>query len=292
MATLTMLALLAGCSSKPERPTLPPTERQSLDRSARLAFDQERYAQAVTLYGAVLQASLAEDDPAAIVDARFNIALSQTYLGNYTEAMAEARRADLERRRRGLPIEPDLELLIGTIHYRADEPEQAHRVLSRLLDGGAGPTTTARAHFVLGLISADASDKAGLHRHVQALGSEETAMSPADYLELSGRLAALEGRADEALAYLDRAAAQRAGEADYRGMARTLAAAGGLVASTGPAVAAAYYFRAGRSAAQRGEPEALGWLEQSRSLAQSAGDPVLAREAAALMEAVQAGELR
>ncbi|MCP5429441.1 MAG: hypothetical protein H6962_04175 [Chromatiaceae bacterium] len=61
-----MLSVLTACSSAPKPQAAPPTERQSLDRSARLAFAQGQYAQAATLYEAALEQALAEDAPAPL----------------------------------------------------------------------------------------------------------------------------------------------------------------------------------------------------------------------------------
>ena len=93
------LVTVAGCAGKPEREPETPTEQQSLDRSARLAFGQGNYAQAATLYEAALQSALTEDAPGAIIDARFNLALCQTYLGDYEAALQQVAQADAEEHR-------------------------------------------------------------------------------------------------------------------------------------------------------------------------------------------------
>ncbi len=123
--------LLAACGGSAEKPETPPTEQQSLDRSARLAFAQGRYDQAASLYEAALLAALKEDAPQAIVDARFNLALCQTYQGQYAEALDQLEQAEAERLRRGVVGEGSIELLRGTIHYRSGQLDKARLVRHR-----------------------------------------------------------------------------------------------------------------------------------------------------------------
>ncbi len=282
---------LGGCSGNAEREQAPISERESLDRSARLAFDQGQYGQAVTLYGAVLQAALAADTPADIIDARFNLALCQTYLGDYDAALTQAQRADAERNRRGLPVDPELQLLAGTIHYRAGHLERAQATLSALLqDREASPATRFRAHFIAGLIAADLAALPALREHIAALQVDKAVGARVDYLELQGRLLGFEGDIDGALRLLDQAADLRGVERDYRGMARVLATAGGLAEQAGRLQSAGnYLYRAGRSAVQRDEPEAGDWLRRAMNAGALSGDAALVREAQAILQRAEAG---
>ncbi len=284
--------MLGGCGATAEREQAPLSEHESLDRSARLAFDQHRYGQAATLYEAVLQAALAEDTPVGIIGARFNLALCRTYLGDYSAALTQTDLADAERRRRGLPVDPALQLLIGTIHYRAGHLERAQATLSALLQNReANPATLSRAHFVAGLIAADLSALPALREHIAAMLGD-TAVGPgADYLELQGRLLGLEGDIDGALRLLDEAADLRGVERDYRGMVRALATAGGFAEQAGRLQPAAnYLLRAGRSAAQRAEPNAQDWLRRAMNLGKQSGDAALTKEADAILRKIEAGD--
>lgn len=207
-ALITLLcALLAGltaCSSTPKPQAAPPTERQSLDRSARLAFAQGQYAQAATLYEAALEQALAEDAPAAIIDTRFNLALCKTYLGQYDAALTQVAQAEAERSRRSLPDDPELQLLAGTIHYRAGESGRAKEILDGLLQhSDVTGATRSKAHFVAGLVAADDSVPGPLRAHIAAMPIDPGSTAQADRLELEGRLAGIEGDTDRALQLLD-----------------------------------------------------------------------------------------
>jgi len=275
---------LFGCGgvSKLDRP---PTELEMLNRSAGLAFSRGRYAQAATLYQATLDRALIEDNPAAIVDARFNLALSQVSLGRYQTALDLVTLAEAERVRRSLGPDPELQLLRATIHYRAGDAAGSQRVLDPLLSERAlSPSTSAKVQFLAGVMAADRSDVPALRSHRDALPGGDTRGEQADRLELEGRLAAIEGDADEALRRLERAALLRSQDGDYRGMVRTLVVAGIVAERTGRAEAAGgYWLRAGRSGAQRGEPEARAWLENARALGGRTGDAALILEADAML---------
>ena len=284
--------LLGACGGTPEQQAPAPTEQQSLDRAARLAFGQRHYAQAATLYRATLEAALAGDDPRAIIDARFNLAVAQMNLGDYPAALDQATQADAERTRRGLGADPGLELLRATIHFRAGDLDAATAALEPLTRNGDLPALTrAKAHFLAGLVAADRGDADALRLHLarlETLASTETAV---DRIELNGRLAGMRGDVDQALGLLDRAAAMRSLEQDYRGMVRVLASAGELAARHGrERLAGNYLLRAGRSAAQRDAPEARAWLEHARVLGERVGDEALALEAASILRELDAGQ--
>ncbi len=291
-AALAGLVVLGGCGSTPEAERAPPTQRQSLDRSARLAFEQARYPQAATLYEAALRAALAEDDPTAIIDARFNLALCQTYVGQYEAALAQIAQADAERVRRGLPVDPDLQLLAGTIRYRAGDAELSEATLEALLQGGtATAPTRAKAHFVAGLIAADRGATGALRTRIAALSVDANDSARSDRFELQARLAGLEGDVDGALGLLDQVVVSRRLERDYRGMVRALATAGGLAEGASRLQQAGDYFlRAGRSAAQRAEPEAREWLVRAKTLGERSGDSALVLEAEGSLATMKASD--
>jgi len=281
---------LGGCAGTAEPQQAATSKRETLDRSARLAFDQAQYSQAVTLYAAVVQAALAEDSPASIIDARFNLALCQTYLGDYDAALTQTEWADAERRRRGLPVDPELQLLAGTIHYRAGRLDRAQATLSAVLQAGdTSPATRARAHFIAGLIAADLAALPALRDHIAALREGTAVASRADYLELQASLLGLESDIDGALRLFDQVADLRRVERDYRGMTRALASAGGIAEQAGRLQAAGnYLYRAGRSAAQRNDPQARDWLRRAINGAARSGDTALVREAEAVLPPAEA----
>ena len=65
------------------------------------------------------------DDPAAVVDARFNLAASLAELGQHAEALALVDAAMAESEREGVPITPDLWLLRATVLYREGDLDAA-----------------------------------------------------------------------------------------------------------------------------------------------------------------------
>ncbi|MCP5446170.1 MAG: hypothetical protein H6964_04120 [Chromatiaceae bacterium] len=278
--------LLAACGSTPPTESQPETERQSLNRSARLAFVQAQYAQAVTLYAAALNEALAEDLPAAIIDARFNLALSQTYLGQYDAALEQIEQADAERIRRDLGSDAELQLLRAIVHYRAGRPDAALQAINPLLAlPDIAPATADRAHFMAGLIAADGNNTQAADFHLRAMSGTPAADTQTDRVELAGRLAGIRGNTAEALQLLDLAIQARSIARDYRGMVRALAAAGTLAADAGRLpLAADYFLRAGRSAAQRQEPDARAWLQRALELGKRSGDDALILEAGSLLE--------
>jgi len=284
-----MGVLTVGCAGKPEREPEAPTEQQSLERSARLAFVQGNYAQAATLYEVALRSALNEDAPVAIIDARFNLALCQTYLGEHEAALQQIALADTERQRRGLGADPDLQLLAGTIHYRAGQSDEALALLDQVIAGAAANSPTgAKAHFVVGLIAADQSSVAALRQQLAALPTDPDGGRYTDRLELQGRLAGLLGDYNGALGLLEGVAEARRRQRDYQGMVRALAAAGRLAERAGrPQLAGSYFLRAGRSALQRAEPQAIDWLKRARHLGEQSGDQALELEAEAAIRASQ-----
>ena len=284
--TLLFATLLGACASGPPADTQPTTERESLDRSARLAFSQGQYAQAATLYTAALDQALAEDRADAIVDARFNLALSYTYIGRYQDALDQLTQAEAERGRRGLGGDSELDLLRAIVLYRDGNLDMASSALDPVLDAAAlSPSATGRAHFLAGLIAADRGVAADVRRHLQALEAIDPPGDAADRTELAGRFAAIDGDLTQALALLDRAVAMRGLQRDYRGMVRSLAAAGDLAERDGQTrLAADYLLRAGRSAAQREAPQARIWLQRALDLGQQSGDRALALEARSILD--------
>ncbi|MCC7080310.1 MAG: hypothetical protein IT530_06545 [Burkholderiales bacterium] len=272
--------VLGGCVGVAKHETKPPTELEILNRSAQLAFSRGHYAQAATLDQATLDRALIEDRPERIIDARFNLALSETYLGRYRLALDLVTLAEAERVRRKLGPDPELELLRATIHYRAGDSAPAQRALDALLGDRTVPApTSARAHFLAGLLAAGRNDAAALRAHRDALAAGDAPGDQADRVELDGHLAAIDADMDAALRRFDQAALLRSRDGDYRGMVRTLVAAGTIAERAGRAEqAAGYWLRAGRSGAQRSEPDARAWLERARSLGKRTGDTALILE--------------
>ncbi len=285
-ALVIVLALvLGGCGGAPKEKTPEPTDRELLERSARLAFTRGEYEQAASLYEAALDRALVADRPGPIIDARFNLALSRSYLGRYEEALDLVTLADAERVRRGLGPDPELRLLRATIHHRAGDADAARQVLEPLLaDPALAPRTAAATQFLAGLLAAQRGDAPALQRHRDALPTGGAHGAQADRLELDGRLSALEGDSGEALRRLEEAARLRSLDDDHRGMARALVAAADAAERSGRIdLAGGYWIRAGRSGAQRADPDAREWLEQALRVGRRIGDSALVLEAEAML---------
>ena len=145
--------------------------------------------------------------------------------------------------------------------------------------------TRGRAHYVLGMLAADAGDSGALAQAIAAMGAKPDPALQADRRELQGRQLALGGEHGGAVAAFGQAAALRRELRDYVGMARVLAAAGASAERTGDdAGAADYYYRAGRSAAAQDDADnARSWLATARKLAARGGQPRIAADAGQLL---------
>ncbi len=282
---IVLILMLSGCASKKPQPDPVDSATQTLQRSAAGAYNNGRYKQAEILYRNVLNAALTRDEPRQIIDARFNLALTATALGKYKQALLHLDQADAERRRRAIAEDREIGLLRATIDYRSGNFRRAEAGMAILIDDpDTNPQTRKRAHFIIGLIGADQSDIDKLSKHMSAANKTAVLTDNADHLELKARLSGLEGDLVLAQAQFDAAIEKRRDERDYRGMVRALAACGQLLAESKPAIAANYYLRAGRSAAQREEPETREWLKQAIKLDRN--NLVLVAEAQELLERV------
>jgi len=249
LLTLLSVVAVASCTSAPKTaPTDPATE--TLQRSASTAYSEGRYEQATTMYQAALQSALARDNSADIVDARFSLALSQTASGLYQRALLQLDRAEAELQRAKLQPDNQLTLLRATVLFRAGDAKRAYKEVEYLLSRRELQSgTTARAHFLAGLAAAAMEDTKMLRRHAQLLGTQKNAAA-ADRLELLAHINALTDKADRAVEQFSNSVNMRRQSGDYRGMVRALASTAATLRKAGMAnEAAAYYLRAGRSAA-------------------------------------------
>lgn len=282
---LTLLALsvlLTACTSAPPKPTTDPTA-DTLLRSAGSAYSSGQYSQATTLYQSLLNRALAQDSAAAIIDARFNLAISLTAAGQYPQALAQLDRAEAEVQRAKLPADPQLQLLRASVLMRSDKIAEAYTAASQLAwRDDIDTDTSARAHFIAGLGAAALKQTGNLRRHTQFMNQASSA-APADRLELLAHLNAHNDATSRAIEQFNEVIVRRRHSKDFRGMVRALASAAKTLSSTNQSNSAAnYYLRAGRSAAQRRQPEARQWLLKARKLGK--GNRVLTQEVNALLK--------
>jgi hypothetical protein len=270
-AALCALLLTACTGSDPREP--PPSDPSLAGewRLARYALQEGQTRQAVVLYERVLGRAYARDDAGAIGDVGYESALALLRDGEPRQAAERARQIRLELERRGADVFAELFLVEAVARYEAGEAEPA-RVAAQAAIARARRddlATRARANFILGLLAADAGDAAGAARALRDMG--EPAQDPlrADAQELRGRWLMLQGRAETARPAFVEAAKIRRDLRDYVGMATAMAAGAEAAEASGDdAGAADLYYRAGRSAAARGDDEkARTWLTRALDLA-------------------------
>lgn len=289
-----LLLFIGGCASSPDPATQPMPDQAlvAAQRMARFAFDSGEPEQAVEIYRRVLAQAYARSDCTAILDARYNLAVSLMTDGRYPEAtvLVEQAKADLASAHRPAPA--DLLLLEATLNYRGGLLGEAWQVTETILNAPEDHSTAifARTHYLRGLIGDQSDNLAAMRQAIGAMGQPENAILKADLAELQGRLAIREGQWDAAVSALDQSARLRRGHLAYRGMAASLALAADASLRAGQIEPAAVRFlQAGRSAARRHDRVyADRWLTQAVSLFDQLGNDVLADEAFALLAEIDA----
>ena len=292
MKWLVLLPLLsAGCGGSSPDAATPPTDEmlQRETYAGRLAFELERNEEAAAQYQRALNRAQARDDPDAIGDTGYNLAVVELRANAPDKALADARATRIELERRGAKPFPALLLAEATSLYLTGAAAEADRAAQRIQQS-EDADAVARATFLRGLIADDRGDEAGLATAADALTRAKTPPFEADSAELSARLALLRSDPSQARQQAARAAELRQTTLDYRGLARALAIEGAAAERTGDKIVAADLFlRAGRSAAaQDDKKSASAWLRRAASLAPS--QPV-GRDAADLLRGVNKDDL-
>jgi hypothetical protein len=268
-----MLLLLpvAGCGGSAPNPLTPPAD-ETLQRevdAGRLAYELERNEEAAAQYRAALTRAQERDDPEAIGDTGYNLAVAELGANEPARALADARATRAELERRGAKPFPALLLVEATALYRTGAAAEADRE-AQLVQRGEDADAAEQATFLRGLIADDRGDAAGTATAVDALNAAEarTPSLEADSAELAARLALRRNDPAGARQQAARAAELRQTTLDYRGVARALAVEGTAAERSGDRSAAADLFlRAGRSAAVQGDKaNARLWLRRATSL--------------------------
>jgi hypothetical protein len=275
--------LLADCGGSAPDTNARPTDEmlQRETHAGELAFELERNKEAAAQYRLALNRAQARDDPDAIGDTGYDLAVAELRANAPDKALADARATRSELERRGAKPFPALLLVEATALYRTAAAAEADRVAQRVQQS-EDADAVARATFLRGLIADDRADEKGLATAADALSSAKTPPFEADSAELAARLALRRGDAARAREEATRAVDLRRATLDYRGLARALAIEGVAAERAGDKIAAADLFlRAGRSAALQGDKSsARVWLSRAMSLAP--GRPV-GRDAADLL---------
>jgi hypothetical protein len=275
--------LLTSCGGSAPDAAGPPTDEtlQRETRAGQLAYELERNEEAAAQYRAALTRAQARDDPDAIGDTGYNLAVAELSANAPDKALADARATRIELERRGAKPFPALLLAEATALYRTGSAAEADR-LAQLAQRGEDADAVARATFLRGLIADDRGDEAGLAAAADTLTRAKTPPFEADSAELAARLALRLSDPARARQQAARAAEMRRTTLDYRGLARALAIEGTAAERAGDKAGAADLFlRAGRSAAAQGDKtSARAWLVRAASLMPR---QAVGRDAAALL---------
>ena len=278
--------LLAECGGSAPDTGAPPTDEmlQRQTHAGQLAFELERNEEAAAQYRTALSRAQTRDDPAAIGDTGYNLAVAELRANAPDKALADARATRIELERRGSKPFPALLLAEATALYRTGAAAEADRA-ARRIQQSEDADAVARATFLRGLIADDRGDEAGLATAADALTTAKTSPFEADSAELSARLALRRGDPARAREQAAHAAGLRRATLDYRGLARVLAIEGAAAERAGDKIAAADLFlRAGRSAAAQGDKtSARDWLRRAMSLAPGR---LVGRDAADLLRGI------
>ena len=283
---LLLLLLLADCGGSAPDTGAPPTDEmlQRQTHAGQLAFELERNEEAAAQYRTALSRAQARDDPDAIGDTGYNLAVAELRANTPDKALADARATRIELERRGSKPFPALLLAEATALYRTGAAAEADRAAQRVQQS-EDADAVARATFLRGLIADDRGDEAGLAAATDALTTAKTPPFEADSAELAARLALRRGDPARARERAEHAAGLRQATLDYRGLARALAIEGAAAERPGDKIAAADLFlRAGRSAAAQGDKtSARDWLGRAMFLAP---DRLVGRDAADLLRGI------
>lgn len=288
-----LIVAFGGCSSAP-----PEQDRSGIDeafertsQAARRAYDNGKLQQALGLYNQALDRAYILDDLNAIVDSQYNLAVCLIGLHSYEPALERVNQAKAEFARANQGIPADFLLLEAIVLYRIDQADDAWQLTEKILldSSRLSLAIQSKTHFLRGLIAYKRDDITQLRIEIAALGKPSVTGLRADREELIGRLAALEGKWDEAIGAFDSTAELRREDSDYGEMANALAMAARSCEQAGRlSEASKRYLRAGRSVSQQGRnPDALKWLDLAEKLAVSAGDELTAKQARSYRKLIQ-----
>lgn len=282
-ALLAVVMIAAGCSCLGRTAAGPPVDEnlEQVNRAARLAFEKRRTDQAADLYRKALDRAFVRNDAAAILDAQYNLAVCLMQSGKYSQALDLIGQAHYELSHAGLDAPLDLHLLHATVLYRIGASSESWKVTEIIIDSrkSARPIILNKAYCLQARIAADAKDAALLRETLVKIDDAVDDSLRADKAELTGRLAMIEARWDQATAALDEAADLRRRILEYHRMVIALALSAKACENAGrPAAAAWRYLQAGRSAALANNASgAEQMLNSAIRLSEQSNEPAIAR---------------
>ncbi len=286
-----LVSVAAGCGSGPKPAAVPVTDRALAQNAsaARSAFDLGRYEQAVKLYGLARDHARMADDPRAIGNMSYNLAMSLIAMGRHEEALTALDEAESEIGRAGGGL-ADVRLVQAEALGALGRPEEAAARAGRVLADRhvqTGPLHRAGAALILGRLACERGDPAEAERHLAAAraaaGGDANAIAAAA-AGLEGRIRMIRSLPGEAAVWFDCQADLLRGGRQFSAMADALALAGRAYSDAGrPADAADRQYRAARARlGQDRLPAAAELIGAAVRSAEKAGDPDLIRKVGAL----------
>jgi tetratricopeptide (TPR) repeat protein len=284
---------VSGCGSSAPMQKGPAIDEdlERFNRAARLAFDRGRLQQAANFYRKALERAYVRDDTAAILDARYNLAICLMNLQSYEQALAVVQRANSELALAGRGRSPDFLLLEATLLHSSGDSDEAWKMTEQILSPPtqASSVIKSKTHFLRGLIASKQGDLDQLRAAIAALGQPKQIQLRADRQELVGHLAMAEKNWDAAVEAFDAATKLRREALDYRQMVKVLALAGKASEKAGSKKEASiHYLRAGRSAVLQGLfDDARKWLNRAEQIANTAGEDQIMQEARSFLRQIE-----
>lgn len=261
---LVALLILAGCGGRPAPAVMEDSKLAQANNSGRQSLEFSRLKQAVDQYREAFTLAMARDDPQAIGDDGYNLAVAELADNDAAGALRTVQRTRDALAARAAPGFAELDLIQSAALHRLGRDAEADALAARAQATASSSDTAARASYVRGLIADARGDAAGIAAALAGFGQPKapSADREADREELTARLDMLRGQYRQAASHARRAADLHRSQLNYRAMADTTALAAKAMQRAGaPGEAANLYLQAGESAAARGDAvSAKRWL--------------------------------
>jgi tetratricopeptide (TPR) repeat protein len=284
--------LLTACAS-PKPSTVDPVIAQFAS-SASAAYERGALAQSAVFYEQALARARVLDDGVEIGRAAYNLAACRLALGSAKDTLSLLPEAQLELQRAGMTTE-DVLVLQAKAQLALGRKDDARKTIDGILAAKSSPSARAGALVLSGGMSCDAGDRIGAE--AELLKAREAARNvdddsiKASLLQLSGSIAGMSHRWNDAARDHDAEAAllQRVGR--YREMAEALSRAGVAYqkASLGQAATDRFYRSARSLFAQGDAVAALKTLDRGFAANKDAGDETLQAQLASLLDEIKRG---